>query len=74
LTGIDGFWTDDTPDPVKYKTVGKFEPKDLIWCAMTETGVSTPFIGTFKGQAVDTGFNEKHHKNDETIFWPDLAL
>jgi hypothetical protein len=33
LTGMDGFWTDNvesTPDAVKYKVVGKFEPKILV--------------------------------------------
>jgi hypothetical protein len=41
--------TDDienTPDAVKNTTVGKFEPKVLVWCAISEAGVSTPFIGT----------------------------
>jgi hypothetical protein len=50
------FWTDDvenTPYGVKYKAVGKFAPKVLVWCAISEAGVSTPFIGTVKGQAVD---------------------
>jgi hypothetical protein len=46
LTGMDGFWTSDA---VKYKTVGKFEPKVLVWCAIPDTGVST----NVKGQTVD---------------------
>jgi hypothetical protein len=51
LAGINGLWTDDdknTPDAVKYKAGGKFEPKILVWCAISETGVSTSFIGTIK--------------------------
>jgi hypothetical protein len=35
------------------RVYGKFEPKVLVWCAISEAGVSTPFIGTVKGQAVD---------------------
>jgi hypothetical protein len=88
FTGKDRFWTvhvENTPDAVKYKAVGKFETKVLVWCAISEAGVSTPFIGTVKGQAVDADvyitkclpkmvkFIQKHHKNDKTIFWPDLA-
>jgi molybdopterin synthase catalytic subunit len=29
------------------------EPKLLVWCAISEAGASTLFIGTVKGQAVD---------------------
>jgi hypothetical protein len=42
---MNGFWTDDfenTPDAVLYKAVGKFESKVLVWCAISETDVSTP--------------------------------
>jgi hypothetical protein len=45
---MDGFWADDveyTPDRVKYKAVGKFELKVLVWYAISEAGVSTPFLG-----------------------------
>jgi hypothetical protein len=74
-----------TPDAVKYKVVGKFEPKVLILCAISETCVSISYKGSVKGQAIDIDvyiikclpkmvkFIEKHHKNDETIFWPDVA-
>jgi hypothetical protein len=43
---IHGFWTDNvenTPDAVKYKAVGKFEPNVLVWCAFSKAGVPTPF-------------------------------
>jgi hypothetical protein len=57
LTDMDGSWTDDvenTPNTVKYKAIGKFEPRVLVWCSIYKADVSTPFIdGTFKGQAVD---------------------
>jgi hypothetical protein len=70
----------NTPDAGKYKIVGKFEQKVLIWCVISEVCVSTPFIRTI--QAVDADvyitkclfkmvkFIKKHHKNDETIYGP----
>jgi hypothetical protein len=57
----------------------------LVWCAISEAGVFTSFIGTVKGQAVDAEFYitkclpkmvkfiKMRHKNDETILWPNLA-
>jgi hypothetical protein len=44
---------ENTPDAEKCKAVGKFELQVLVWTAISEAGVSTPFIGTIKGQAVD---------------------
>jgi hypothetical protein len=58
LSGTDGFWTADVAnisEAVQYKAVGKFKPIVLIWCVISEASVSTPFIGTVKGQAVDAG-------------------
>jgi hypothetical protein len=51
LTGMNGFWIDhveNTSDTVRYKADGKFEPKILVWYAISESGVSTPFIGAVK--------------------------
>jgi hypothetical protein len=57
----------------------------IVWCGTSEVAVFTLFIGTSKGQTVDADvyitkclpkmvkFIEKHHKNDETIFWLELA-
>jgi hypothetical protein len=45
----DGFWTDDvenTPDAAELKV--------LVWCPISEAGISRPFIELIKGQAVDT--------------------
>jgi hypothetical protein len=80
MTGMNGFCTDDvgnTPDIIKYKAVGKFQPKVLLWCAISEAGVSKHFIWTVKGEAVNAEvyiitkclpkmvkFIQKHHKND----------
>jgi hypothetical protein len=50
LTGMDGFWKNDvenTLDAVKCKIVGKFEPKVLIWCAISEAGVSSSFSDVY---------------------------
>jgi hypothetical protein len=52
----------------------------LVWFV-----ISTPFIGTVKGQAVDADvyitkyltkmvkFIKNHHKNDKTMFWYDVS-
>ncbi|CAF3561948.1 unnamed protein product, partial [Rotaria sp. Silwood2] len=86
--GNAGFYSsnkENTPDDVKFKSKQKFEPKILVWLALSSKGISTPFIGTTKGPAVDTDvyigkclpkllkFIEKHHLDDKYIFWPDLA-
>ena len=86
--GNAGFYSsnkENIPDDVKFKSKQKFEPKILVWLALSSKGISTPFIGTTKGPAVDTDvyigkclpkllkFIEKHHLDDKYIFWPDLA-
>jgi hypothetical protein len=74
LTGMDDFWKDNVE---RRKHKDEFELKVLVWCAISEVGVSSPFIGTIKGQTVVyitkyllkmVKFIEKYHKNDETIF------
>jgi hypothetical protein len=75
---MDGFWTDEvenTADAVKYKAVGKFDAKVLVWCLISEAGVASPFIGIVKlsscgrlyyqMSAQMVKFIEKLHKNDE---------
>jgi hypothetical protein len=78
LTGIDD--VENTPDAVTNKAVGKFEPKVLVWCAISEAGVSTPFIGTVDADVYISKclpkivkYIEKLYKNVESIFWLDLA-
>jgi hypothetical protein len=53
--------------------------------ALSEKGISTPFIDTAKGSAITAGvyideclsklllFIQTHHAGDEYIYWPDLA-
>jgi hypothetical protein len=82
---MDDFGTDDvenTSDAVKYKTVSMFEPKVFVWCVNSETGVSTLFTRSVKGQTVNADVYitkclpkmvkviEKHYKNDEMSFVP----
>lgn len=88
LSGNDGFYTDDieaTPDDVKYAGKSKFEPKVLVWVAISSKGVSAPLIRPNKSKAIDSDvyigqclpklklFIEKYHAHDEIMFWPDLA-
>ena len=76
---------ENTPDNVKFKSKQKFEPKILVSLSLSSKGISTPFIGTTKGSAMDTDvyirkrllkllkFIEKHHLDDKYIFCSDLA-
>lgn len=88
LTGNDGFYTDDietTPDNVKYAGKSKFEPKVLVWVAISSKGVSASLIRPNKAKAVNADvyisqclpklkqFIERYHAHDEFMFWPDLA-
>lgn len=88
MKGNDGFYTDNVencPDNVKYKAKKKFEDKILVWCAISESGVSRPYVGHVRGEAVNANvyterclpkllqFINTTHPRDEIIFWPDLA-
>lgn len=88
LSGNDGFYTDNieaTPDDVKYAGKSKFEPKVLVWAAISSKGLSVPLIRPNKSKAVDSDvyigqclpklkqFIGKFHAGDEIMFWPDLA-
>ena len=87
LSGNAGFYTSDpnlTKDEVKSKRKSKFEKKLLVWVAFSEKGLSSHYIVP-SGQAVDAdvytakclprlvSFIQKYHKNDQVVFWPDLA-
>lgn len=88
MKGNDGFYTsniENCPNEVKFKAKAKFADKVLVWCAISEAGISTPYVGRVRGEAVDAGlytqrclpkmlnFINIHHQNDDIIFWPDLA-
>ncbi|CAF3391516.1 unnamed protein product [Rotaria socialis] len=54
-----GFYTSDkrtTAPQIKFKRIQKFEPKVLVWIAISEKGISTPFFSKQKqviGQITD---------------------
>lgn len=88
LSGNDGYYTDNietTPDNVRYAGKSKFEPKVLVWVAISSKGVSVPLIRPNKAKAINSDiyirqclpklkqFIEKHHARDKIMFWPDLA-
>ena len=88
LTGKSGFYTKnirDTPADIKFMRKTKFEPKILVWAAISEKGVSELFIETSKGFALKKEtyikqcltrlkkFLQKYHAGDRILFWPDLA-
>lgn len=87
LAANSGFYTsniDKTPSKIKLKRIRKFEPKLLVWIAFSEKGLSQHYIVP-SGQAINTKcyitkcmsklkrFITQLHKNDEIVFWPDLA-
>ena len=88
LSGNDGYYTDNfetTPDNVKYAGKTKFEPKVLVWLAISSKGISTPVIRPRSAKAINANiyidqclpklkqFIEKKHTQDEIMFWPDLV-
>lgn len=82
------YYTSDinlTPASVKYRPRRKFEPKCLVWIAMSAKGVSEPFICP-SGMAINQHvyleeciesklvlFINMHHSKSNYVFWPDLA-
>jgi len=73
------------PTDIKFRKKKKFEPKLMVWMAMSSKGVSNMYVHKSK-QAVneDTYLNEcinkrllpfieKYHQNGNYLFWPDLA-
>ena len=83
-----GYYSSDisqTPDHVKLNRVDKFQKKLLVWIAISSKGISNPYVIS-SGQAINetvyienclnarlVPFIETFHKNDEIVFWPDLA-
>ena len=93
FTGVDipgnsFYYTSDhstTPSNIKYKQYQKFEPKILVWLAVSAKRCSKPYI--YKSNNAVTGdvylkqcvqrrlipFIKTHHSKIKFIFWPDLA-
>ncbi len=73
------------PDNVKYRSKEKYPKKVLVWLALSAKGISTPFIVTTKGSAINAGiyinkcltkllpFIKANHAHDDYVFLPDLA-
>lgn len=74
-----------TPDKIKLIQKSKFEPKILVWAAISNKGVSELYIQTSRSVSVNADiyiskcltklvkFIKKHHTGQNVIFWPDLA-
>ena len=82
------FYTSDpsaAPPEVKFKSTQKFEPKILVWIAISESGISTPFFAeqqqavtqtTYLNECIKARlmpFIEKYHHKEKVLLWPDLA-
>jgi len=83
-----GFYTSErrtTPPEVKFKRTQKYEPKVLVWVAISTNGISSPFFAK-QQQAIDQGtylsecvvkrlmpFIDSYHTKEKVLFWPDLA-
>ncbi len=74
-----------TPYHIKFKRRAKFEPKLLVWMAVSPKGISRVYIHRSK-VAVDTEtylnecirkrlipFINHYHADDSVLFWPNLA-
>jgi hypothetical protein len=88
MPGNDIYYAADpstTPPQVKYKFKKKFESKVMLYIVVSNKGVSSPYF-LKSGLAVNQNvyqnqclakyllpFINKHHKNDDYIFWPDKA-
>jgi transposase len=83
-----GFYTSDpsaAPPEVKFKCTQKFEPKIMVWVAVSENGISKPFFleqqqaitqTTYLNKCIKARlmpFIEKYHCKENVLFWPDLA-
>ncbi|KAJ8967052.1 hypothetical protein NQ317_000044 [Molorchus minor] len=83
MKGNDGYYTSDVencPNEVKFKAKAKLADKVLVWCAISEAGISAPYVGRVRGEAVDAelytqrclpkllNFINTYHQNDDIIF------
>jgi hypothetical protein len=88
INGNDAYYSSDlksTPATVKFRPRKKFEPKCLVWIALSAKGISKPFISS-SGMAINQDayleqcikpllipFIENNHSESNYVFWPDLA-
>ena len=82
------YYTSDrstVPPEVKFKTKMKFEPKLLVGVAVSRKGISSIYVHrstiaikqeTYLYDCIRKrllAFINRHHKNDNVLFWADLA-
>ena len=83
LSGNDGYYTDNfetTPSIVKYSGKTNFEPKVLVWLAISSKGISALVIRPRGAKAINSEiyidqclpklkqFSERKHAQDEIMF------
>lgn len=83
-----GFYTDnigDTTDSIRFAAKAKFEPKILVWAAISSKGISQLYLQDSKAPAIRSDtyikncltklikFIKTKHSDGNYIFWPDLA-
>ena len=88
MPGNDRFYTKDkseVPPSVRYLQKKKFEPKLLVWLAISEEGHSKPFFVPSRGNVNGNvyrnkcimrrlvSFLQQYHEDGDYVFWPDLA-
>lgn len=88
VPGNDIFYSDnisDTPVDVRYKQKAKFEPKVMLYIAISEKGVSKPWFKpsrvavtqeVYENQCLKKiliPFLREHHSECDFVFWPDKA-
>jgi hypothetical protein len=79
-------YDDENVDPqVKYKRFNKFPSKLLVWIAISNRGISKPFIMKSKGAINCNNYStecirkrllpilKEKHSDNNYVFWPDLA-
>ena len=74
-----------TPPQIKFKRTQKFEPKILVWIAVSESGILKPFFSKQKqsvNQTTDLDkciiarlmqFIQSYHIKEKVLLWSDLA-
>ena len=88
VAGNDGYYTNDkstTPDDVRFQQKSKFEPKVLMWIAISEKGISQPYFQESSTAITSETYINKclrprlipylkrNYNQDDYVFWPDLA-
>lgn len=88
VAGNDGYYTNDkstTPDDVRFQHKSKFEPKVLMWIAISENGISQPYFQESSTAITSEVYINKclrpmlipylrrNYNQSDYVFWPDLA-